>query len=172
MDEALCPIGRRFRMKRRLYLRQGGFPRRGTAPLGAVIDKMGGRFHPVKPGSPLVRQPRRRKKQVISLYIPANVRAQAKEKAYLLQVRTFNLGERTCRRRACPYATETLRPKASSSFARGGSPLSPGTARLRGLPAYILNIPLRVSARSVFSHGAPSGPRSSRPMCPYAARGP
>ena len=50
----------------------------GTAPLGAVIDKMGGRFHPVKPGSPRVRQPRRRKKQVISLYIPANVSAQAK----------------------------------------------------------------------------------------------
>ena len=42
---------------------EGWSPEAGNAPLGAVIDKMGGRFHPVKPGSPLVRQPRRRKKR-------------------------------------------------------------------------------------------------------------
>ncbi len=35
---------------------------------------------------------------------------------------TFCLGERTCRRRACPNSAETLRAKARSSFARGGSP--------------------------------------------------
>ena len=35
---------------------------------------------------------------------------------------TSCLGERTCRRRACPNSAETCRAKASSSFARGGPP--------------------------------------------------
>ena len=38
------------------------------------------------------------------------------------KTRTSYLGERTCRRRACPNSAETCRAKASSSFARGGPP--------------------------------------------------
>ncbi len=50
------------------------------------------------------------------------VSAQTTEKACLFQTRTFNLGERTCRRRAWPYATDTLRAKASSSPVPGHRP--------------------------------------------------
>ena len=59
-----APLDGASETKGRLYLRRVGVQRRGTAPLAGVIDKRAA-------AGPLVRQPRRRKKQSASpIYYP------------------------------------------------------------------------------------------------------
>ena len=110
----------------------------GTAPLGAVIPKMAGRFHGVKPGRhscPPAAQAIPESPEGLSSSSPRTEGADSfhpqaqprrKKKCVPFQIRNSCIGERTCQGRLQKRAGP-LRPQASSSFARGGSPL-PGRA--------------------------------------------
>ena len=144
MKRRYAPLDGASEGEGRLNPRQGGFPRR-ERPWAAVIPKR------LAAEASWVRRKaifngRKLRRAFSDLFLSftkektsmlsASVSAQAKEKAYLVQVRTFYLGERTCQGRLHkgygslrPQASSSCVPghrpaQASSSLARGGSPLS------------------------------------------------